>query len=166
MSEHRIQKEAKAARVLLENLRDVIGNDIELALDTIEGETRLFEIIDSTLEADAEIDAMISAIDQRIADLNDRKARFKARKAAARGAIAAAMETIGEKSLVRPCGTISLAKTAKKVEIVDEQSLPSEYWKRAEPKIDRSALLAALKIGSVPGAALVDGGTSLRIRSN
>lgn len=166
MSDRRIAKEAEAARVLIENLRDVIGNDIELALDTIEGETRLLEIIDSTLEADAELDAMIEVIDRRVADLNDRKARFKERKAAARGAIAAAMETIGEKSLVRPCGTISLAKTAKKVELVDEQSLPAEYWKRAEPTVDRSALLAALKAGDVPGAELVDGGTSLRIRRN
>ena len=166
MSDSRIANEAEAARVLLENLRDVIGNDIELALDTIEGETRLFDVIDNTLEADAEFDAMIEVIDRRIANLNDRKSRFKARKAAARGAIAAAMETIGEKSLVRPCGTISLARTAPKLEITDEQSVPAQFWKRSEPKLDRSALLAALKNGAVAGAELVDGGTSLRIRSN
>lgn len=61
--------------------------------------------------------------------------------------------------------TVTLAKKAPGVEIVDEKAIPLTYWKKPDPVLDRAGLLEALKNGEeIPGAALNTSGQSLRIR--
>jgi hypothetical protein len=49
---------------------------------------------------------------------------------------------------------------------VDESHIPEAFWKPQQPKLDRRALLAALKAGEViRGAALDNGGTALSVRT-
>lgn len=57
--------------------------------------------------------------------------------------------------------TFFYAKTKSTV-IDDESAIPSDYWKY-EPKLDKSALNAALKTGEIPGAH-VEEKISLRIK--
>lgn len=61
--------------------------------------------------------------------------------------------------------SLTLAKKAPSVLIVDEKSIPGTWWKPANPTLDRAGMLEALKAGTeIPGARLYNDGHSLRIR--
>ena len=69
-------------------------------------------------------------------------------------------------------GTVSLRDAAPRLEIDDESAIPSQFWKRADPSLDRAGLLKALKDyekgeranNGIPGCHLEAGGKSLTIR--
>ena len=59
----------------------------------------------------------------------------------------------------------SLAKKPASLEIVDEHLIPQGFWKQPEPVLDKAGLKAAIKGGlDCPGARLVEGGWSVRIK--
>ena len=57
-----------------------------------------------------------------------------------------------------PQATISLRAVPPKAEITDEALVPSKFWKAQDPKLDKKAVLDALKgKEDVPGASLSNG---------
>jgi len=76
------------------------------------------------------------------------------------------MEASGIKKIECPLFSISLAKGQEVVSITDENLLPDEYVRvKTEISPNKIALKNALKDGKeVPGAELVTGKTSLRIK--
>jgi Siphovirus Gp157 len=49
--------------------------------------------------------------------------------------------------------------------ILDEAILPAKFWKAQDPKLDKKAVLDALKAKEdVPGASLSNGGETISIR--
>ena len=53
-----------------------------------------------------------------------------------------------------------------KAEIVDESMIPSKFWKPSDPKLDRKAVLEALKAKEdVPSATLSNGSETLMVRT-
>jgi hypothetical protein len=160
-----IEIEAEAARLLLANLKDVLAGDEDATLSTIEGETGLFEAIDEATARVLEIGAMQDAIGARMDSLKARMARLDAQSERIRTCIAVAMETAELKKLERPEATLSLGKKAATAVITNEADIPAEFWKPSDPKLDKKALLAALKDKrEIPGATLSNGGTTLSIR--
>src|SRR5204862_369902 len=71
-----IRRETEAARLLLTGMRDTIGEeDMALLADTLEGETNLFEAIDTALAEIDETEALISG-------LKEKEKQFSARRKA------------------------------------------------------------------------------------
>lgn len=161
----RLRQETEAARTLLATLADVLADDAELAADTIEGETNLREVMRSALARIVELDTMTDGIKATQEALAGRKARLEKQRDMIRECLAVALEVSGLKKLETPLATVSLRAVAPKVEVIDESAIPATYWKPQEPRLDRKALLDALKDKQdVPSATLSNGGVALSIR--
>jgi phage shock protein A len=160
-----VKIQGEAARALLANIRDVIGDDEEMISDAVEGETSLIEAISGAVDRVEELDAHCEALEARIKELGERRSRFEDQAARIKAAIHVAMGQAELRKLELPQATISLRAVAPKAEITDEAALPSKFWKAQDPKLDRKAVLDALKAKeSVPGAVLSNGGETISIR--
>lgn len=158
--------QGEAARALLANIRDVIGDDEEMALVAIEGETGLIEAISSAVDRIAELTAHMSALELQTKALTERRSRFENQADRIKVAIQVAMGQAALRKLELPQATLSLRSVPQKAEITDEALIPSRFWKPQDPKLDRRAVLDALKAKeNVPGAALSNGGETISIRS-
>jgi hypothetical protein len=161
----RLRIEAEAARTLMLNVKDVIGDDEGAIADAIEGETSLREAIADVLERIADLETHEEAIAMRLNALKERKSRFSAQAGRMRTALAVAMATAGLRKLELPEATVSLRAAPPSVVMTEEADIPSTFWKPQPPKLDKTALLMALKSGPVPGASLSNGGETISIRT-
>lgn len=160
-----VNREAEAARVLLLNVREVLANDEDAVEDAIEGETNFKEAAAKAITRLAEIDALADAITIQKNNLSARLARLEAQGDSIRAALVSAMGVLDLTKLEVAQATISRRPTPPKVVITDETAVPSQFWKRADPTLDKRALLAGLKDGlKVPGAELSNGGETLSVR--
>lgn len=134
--------------------------------DTLEGETNLHEVLaDIALEA-ISMEAMADAVKSRENALKARRQRIEQTAANLRTVVQQAMEQAGIKTIQQPAVTLTRRPVTPSALIEDEAQIPSDYWKPQPPKLDKAALLAALKDkADVPGARLSNGGETLTIRS-
>ncbi len=159
-----IDREAEAARALLANVRDIIGDDEQAAEDFLEGETGLKEAIAAAVEMIAEWEAFSAALKTRIEEMKARKDRLDDRVETTRAAIANAMQSVDLKKLSYPVATLTLKATPPKVIVTNEAEIPAKFWIAQDPKLDKRELLAALKERSVAGATLSNGGSTIAIK--
>lgn len=148
-------------------LRQQLGEDCDpkLLLDTIEGETNLAEACVFVLEQTHEDEILIEGLDAKIKELQVRKGRMEKSVADRRTIILMAMDRAGLHTIRSPLGTLSVRPTAPKATITDEAVIPAKFFKPQDPKLDKVAVLDALKAGeTVPGASLSNGGIQLSIR--
>lgn len=167
MSEHShaLHREMEAAKVLKAHLRELVGDDEEALRDTIEGETRLQELIALVMEEVGADAAAVEGIKLHIDKLETRCHRLKERIGHKKQAILAAMAMAEVKKLELPLCTLSRQRTAPSVQVIDETQIPSKFWKRADPSLDKKAIMAALKDKEIiPGAVLSNGGETLAVR--
>lgn len=167
-SQHKIKREVEAAKVLKSHLAELLGDDLdsETIRDSVEGETELHEAIAEAAMQVFEDKLQAEALKAMITKLQERMNRYKHREEMTRTAIlnAMAVAEISEK-MEFPFATISRGKKPRALVITDESSIPADYWKPADPKLDKKALGDALKTGSeVSGAELDNGGETLIIR--
>lgn len=161
---HSLHREIEAARVLLSDFRDILGDDTEAKADAVEGETSLLEAIESGMRRVLELEAFESALDHVMNNLKVRSERFKKQRENLRTSLAVAMELSERKRLEGAVGTIVLKPVAPKVEVIDEAAIPAKFWKPQEPKLDKAALKVALNAKEdVPGAVLGNGGATIQI---
>lgn len=161
---HELSEQGKAARLLIEGMRALVGEDDEMIETVVEGETNLHEALYAAMRRLAEIEALDSAIGDMIDKLKARKERFAKQADAIRTAMCVAME-IGEvKKLEFPIGTVSLRSVPPSVQIDDESAIPARFWKTRDPQIDKRELLKALKDETIPGASLSAPGTTISVR--
>jgi hypothetical protein len=161
--EVRIQGEA--ARALLANVRDVIGDDEDMIATAVEGETTLVEVISDAVDRTQELKSHREAIETRIKELGERRDRFEDQEARIKAAIHVAMGQAEVRKMELPQATISLRAVPPKAEITDEALVPSKFWKAQDPKLDKKAVLDALKgKEDVPGASLSNGCETISIR--
>lgn len=162
---HELHEQSLAANVLLANIRDVIGDDEEMALVVIEGETDLKEAIAAAVDRISDLNAHMEALASQIKALGERKSRFEVQGERLRAAIHVAMGQAGLRKLELPQATLSVRAVAPKAEIIDEALIPSKFWKPQDPKLDKKAVLDALKAKeAIPGATLSNGGETLAIK--
>lgn len=158
--------ESEAAKSLIANIRDVIGDDEDMALTAIEGETGLIEAISTAIDRVAALNANCEALEARIKELTERRSRFENQASRIKLSIAVGMGQAELRKLELPQATLSLRAVPPKAEITDESMIPAQFWKPQDPKLDRKAVLDALKAKEdVPGAMLSNGGETLAIRS-
>ena len=141
-----LQREIEAAKALREQLSALAGDDEDFLRDAVEGETSIREIIASLVYHEAEDSATISGIEKLISDLQARKKRIEGRIEFRRVMMANGLSIAGLSRLETPGGTVSVKAVARKVLVVlDESAIPSSYWTAGEPKLNRKALLDAVK---------------------
>jgi len=158
--------QGEAARALLLNIKDVVEDDAEMIETAIEGETNLKEAISAAVDRILELDAHEEAITAQIKALSERKERFSHQSERIKAAVHVAMSQAELRKMELPVATISVRAVPPKAEITDEAILPSRFWKPQDPKLDRKAILDALKAKEeVPGATLSNGGETISIRS-
>lgn len=162
---YRLAEQTKAATALIEHMRILVGDDDEMIATAVEGETDVHEALWSAMKRLAELEMMADAIDDMLANLSGRKARFQRQHENIRQAIIVAMEAANLTRVENGLGTMSLKATPAKVEIVDETAIPSRFWKSKDPELDKRALLAALKgKDDIPGAVLSNGGQTIQVK--
>lgn len=107
-----------------------------------------------------------TAIDLEIKRLQDRKKRITKRKESLRDYLRMNMEATDINKIECPLFTITLAKGRDQVQIANESQIPDDYVRvKTEIKPDKVAIGKALKQGqAVPGAELITGPTSLRVK--
>jgi hypothetical protein len=165
MSQGQILREADAAKALKASLAE-LGEDDQLLCDCIEGETGLLQAIDALLARMTESRSMIEGLAVVIGDLEARRRRYEARLEVDRGLIEQALLVAELGKLERPVATLSMSGRSPKVEVHTPADVPSEFWRPADPVLDRRALARALGEGrAVPGACLSNAAPSLTVRT-
>jgi hypothetical protein len=162
-----LEIEQEAARTLMRNLFEIMGDDDdeELVHDTIEGETNLIETIQLGLARLAELEAFENALKERMDALIARKNRFHNQRELIRIAIQHAMEIIHVHKLELPEATVSVRALPARVMVLDENEIPEQFLVPQPPKVDKRKLLDFLKNGNtVTGAELSNGGNTLSVR--
>lgn len=155
----------QAALSLIESLNHIIGDDEDAKADAIEGETNLHEAIGDAVKRIVELQALDAALEKIVLDAQARRGRFDAQRERIREAIGVAMEAGGLRKIELPLGTISLKAVPPKVEVTDESAIPGHFFKTPEPRLDKMAIMKALKEQqSVPGATLSNGGVTISMR--
>lgn len=160
-----LQLASADAAALVANFRSIIGDDDQATHDLIEGETNLLAVLDGAVARLAEIEAIRSGIAELVGNLAVRSDRLKKQGENIRAALQHALETANLKKHESPAGTISLRAVAPSATITEEADIPSRFWITQPPKLDRKAVLAALKDKiDVPGATLSNGGQTIAIK--
>ena len=140
--------------------------DDEALRDTVEGLSRLPDMLAAILRSHLDDAALIYALKERIGDMQERWARIEARSDRKRAIVAALMERADIKKLMEPDFTASLRPTPAPLIVIDEAKIPADYWKPQPAKLDRRGLALALSSGlAVPGASLGNGGITLAVRT-
>lgn len=160
-----LRSQTEAARALLANMADILGDDADLVASTVEGETSLHEALAVGLKRYRELAALMFGIETIRTDLGVRHSRFDNQAETLRTAILAAMDAGQMKKFEHALGTISMRNVPAKAIITDEALVPSVFWKPSDPKLDKKAVLDALKDNKiVPGAQLSNGSQTIAIK--
>ena len=109
---------------------------------------------------------MVEALKGRIREMRGRLSRLEGRAEKKREIVTGVMERAGVKKIIEPDFTVSYGVGGPKISVVSETEIPGDYWKAQAPKLDRLALMAALKAGeTVPGAVLSNGSPFISVRT-
>lgn len=156
--------QTNAAKTLLAQYQTILGEDAEAKADLVEGQTSLNEAIEQAVARTVEIDALEASLKDVIGNAQKRLKRLQDQRELLRTGIATAMEIAGKKRVETAIATVSLRPVPPKVEITDETLVPTQFWRRADPALDRRAILEALKAKQdVPGALLSNGGSAITV---
>jgi len=160
---HHLQKH----EVLREELRSEYPDiDDDTLRDTLEGISELPEIVAVVLRSHLDDLALAAALRSRMAEMQERLSRIEGRAEKKRVLVTSVMERADLRKLTEPDFTVSLRPTPQPLVVTAETDIPATYWKPQPPKLDRSALISALKSGErIPGASLGNGGLTIAVRT-
>lgn len=166
---HDLRRETEAAKLLLSTYRDILGDDAEARADMVEGETDLLETIRRGLVRIAELDAMCAGLKTLATQIDARKHRLDEQAKTLRSLLLVGMEAAGKRKIETDIATVSCTRVPASVVVKAEAEIPARFWKRGDPKLDKKALLDALKSAheageKIPGAELSNGGETVSIR--
>lgn len=161
----KVQRELDAAKVLREQIADLAQGDEDFIRDTLEGEMDFEWIVSKLLGEIGEDEALAKGIEGYEAELAARKQRLANRAKLKRSLICTALEIAGRKTMELDVGTVTLSAVKAKAIVTEEADIPAEFFKPQPPKLDQTALSAALREGrEVKGATLSNGGNTISIR--
>jgi hypothetical protein len=76
------------------------------------------------------------------------------------------MEEADIQTILEPDFTVSIKRASPSIVITNEQDIPEPFWVPQPPKLDRRAVLDAMKSGSaVPGAEMANTRIILSVRT-
>lgn len=139
----RVDLTAIQVKAIVDHLVDAFGEDDErLILDTLEGETDLFELVAKLLDGIERDEGELLALKEQMDNRKVRSDRAKGRVEARREAICALMEAARQDKLTLPEATVSLRTIPAKLVVNDPAAVPDEYTVPA-PKPSMDAIKAA-----------------------
>ena len=140
--------------------------DEETLRDTLEGMTSLTDSLAELLRSSQEDQSLASALRSRMADMQERCARFDARARKKRELVCTVMEEAELKKLTEPDFTVSLRPARAPLMIIDEAAIPGDYWKPQPAKLDRMGLISVLSNGrDIAGAVLGNPPMTISVRT-
>jgi hypothetical protein len=147
---HRSVEAAKSlrlelARMLSPDGDEMTADDLQALQDTFEGETTLDQEIRKAVLAIEEDEIFVRGVKARETELKERRLRLEKRIDATRGLIQQAMTVAQWPKYEMDIGTVSLSRAAPRLEVDDESQIPSQFFKRADPTLDRAGLGKVLK---------------------
>jgi hypothetical protein len=159
--EYAVLREVRAASDLIAELN---SDDAELNHDMVEGETEFFEILATALDEIDQCEIIAEGCKAKAEEIGKRRTRAEARAARIRALIEQAMVSIELSTARLPTATLTVKASGPKPIVSDESLIPSEFWEPQPPKLNRTALNKAVKLGPVPGVDMSNGSVSLQIR--
>jgi hypothetical protein len=140
---HRSIEAAKSLRLDLARLLQ--GDDEQALNDTFDGETTLDAEIRQAVLSIEEDEIFVNGCKAREAELKARRSRLEKRIEATRGLIEQAMTIANWPSLEMDVGTVSIGKATPRIEIDQESEIPTQFWKRNDPTLDKAGLGKTLR---------------------
>ncbi len=164
---HPIHHQLTYHRYLRERLEAAFPDaDEETLMDTLEGMTSLTDSLAELLRSSQEDQSLASALRSRIADMQERCARFEARARKKRELVTSVMEQADLKKLTEPDFTVSLRAARAPLMIIDEAAIPGDYGRPQPAQLDRMGLISALSNGrDIPGAVLGNPPMTIAVRT-
>lgn len=145
-------------------LRDALSDDERAYLDTLEGETDLFELVARLLEKIEDDEGLQAALKEQIEARKLRSDRAGERVKHNREAIMALLQCAGLNKLSLPEATLSVRANPPKPMVTDEAAVPDDFCKFTR-KPDMAAIKAGMESGAViAGVSFDNGGQALTIR--
>jgi hypothetical protein len=139
--------------------------DEKTLADTLEGLTDLQEILSAIVRSALTDEAMALGLRGRIKEMQQRAERLEDRAVLNKSTARDVMAETGVRKITAPDFTVSLRDGSPNVVVTEETAIPATYFKPQPAKLDRVALLSALKAGlQVPGAELSNGQPVLSVR--
>jgi hypothetical protein len=151
-------------------LRDRIRNDDpqideQTLADTVEGLTDLHEIVIAIVRSALEDEALVAALKCRLADMQGRLNRLQDRASKRRQIARDVMSDLDLKKITAPDFTVSIRPGTPSLMVINEEAVPSIYWRPSEPRLDRQELLSDLKEGAeIEGVTLSNPEPVLSVR--
>ena len=134
--------------------------------DTLEGMTDLTDMLAELIRSSLDDKALVTALKQRMLDMDQRCIRFESRAQKKRDLVEATMERADIKTIAKEDFTAGLRAGKKKVVVAVESELPGYFWLPQDPKLDRTALYRELVAGAdIPGAMLNNPKPVLSVRT-
>ena len=161
--DHGIARQAIAAAELVRALGED-AEDAALSHDMVEGETDFFEAVEKALDEIGECEIIAAGIKDMQSRLSQRLSRTNLRAERLRGLIDQAFQMARISAHKFPTATVATKRVPPKLVITDEAAIPTKFYAPQPPKLDKRALLEAVKSGPVEGAQLSNGGTTILIR--
>jgi hypothetical protein len=128
-----------------ETFKDTLSSLEEAIEDKVENVAKLVRCLDVDIEA-------IKSEEKRLAD--KRKA-LENKVTSVKSYVQHEMEVAGLNKVKRPTVTVSIQANPPSVDVMDESLIPSIYMVPQPSKIDKRAILTALKDGEfIPGASI------------
>lgn len=140
---HNLHRSIEAAKALRQDVA-ALTDDPDAIRDTFDGQTTLDVEIRRAVLAIEEDEIMIVGIKARETELKNRRLRLEKRIEATRGLIEQAMTIAEWPRHEMDIGTVTLGKAAPRLEIDDESQIPSQFWKPADPTLDKAGLKKVL----------------------
>ena len=161
--EHEKAKFKAYRDILASKMRDL---DDDTLIDTVDGMTNLSDMLAEIIRSRLDDLSLCDALRARIRDMQDRLGRLSERAERKQRLVAATMDDVGLTKVVEPDFTLSLRAQPPKLILTEESAIPEKFWRPQAPKLERQALLAALKSGEkIPGANLDNGGMTISVRT-
>lgn len=148
---HRAVEAAKAlrlelARILIDANEEATEDDLQTLQDTFDGEaTSLEAAIRNAVLMIEEDEIFIVGLKDRETSLKARRSRLEKRIEAMRGLIEQAMTVAQWEKHEMDIGVVSLGNATPRVEVDQEGDIPTQFWKRADPSLDKAGLGKVLK---------------------
>jgi hypothetical protein len=140
-----LNREIEAAKLLRDQLSDLVADDPDFLHTALEGETDLFEQIDALVLSVRHDEALAQGTADLARDLQGRKRRLEERAEIKRALIASALDLAALRKRETPAGTVTLKVVPPKAIIHEEAEIPARFWEPQPPKLSLRALTEALK---------------------
>jgi hypothetical protein len=167
MRQDLISREGNHYRLLAEKLREEFcGTDDETLKDTLDGISRLPEMLEEIIRSTLEDETFMLALKTRIDLLSVRITRFRDRYDKKRRLAATAMANAQIHKFEVADFSVFLNQGHTKLVVVDEKLVPEKFFVPQPARLDRVALTTALKSGeAIDGASLANGDAYIAVRA-